>query len=417
MTRLMTTLPAIVLAGGLAGSALAQQAPERKLEGSFDQPLTDKAPPTRGNVVTSRVIVVERDGEHEYELTIEGDNVSAKIDGEAVPAERLRRSGSRVELLDAEGKVVKAFVLPRSGRFLRGLDRDAPLLLELEPFLRQPEGDRPATWEPPPVMLGINMSAPDPAVLEHLGIESGIRVDRVVEGLPADKAGIKVGDVIVAVDDKSPATPEMLRETLKNKKPGDTLTLKVMRKGSEHTMSLELVAFDAERLGMPSRTEGQRDDFWRGFNPDDRGGVIWSLPEALNSPEVRRKIEDAREELRKAIERLRTELADQNIEGKARAALERLVEQLSRIRDEMREQARALRQGPDPLRFRQPVAPEVPAVPGVPSVPEAVRGVDRDRELAELRRQNQELREQLEKMNARFDELMKRLDEMSKRGG
>jgi hypothetical protein len=410
------TLPAILLMCGLAATAPAQEAPERKLEGSFDQPLTGRSVEPRSGTVSSRIVIVESDGRNKYELTLEDDRLSARIDDQEVPPERIRRSGSRVEILGPDGAVVRTFSLPRGGRALRIGDRDLPFFLELDPFNRQPDVSRALPFEPPPVMLGINMSEPDPAVLEHFGVESGIRVDRVIEGLPADKAGVKVGDVITAVDGQSPVTPDILRKMLREKKPGDTITLRILRKGGEVTIPVELAAYDRQRLGMPAEPRDEdAQEFWRGFIPEGRGGEFWGFPDAFNSPEVRRRIEDAREELRKSIERLRAEIKEKNIEGRVREEVERLVDQLARIRDEMREHARALRQGPEPLRFRQQNV--TPDAPSTPQAPEARRGADRDGELAELRRQNQELRQQLEKMNARFDELMKRLDEMSKRGG
>jgi len=418
MNARITTLPALLLACGLASQAIAQNAQERKLEGSFDQPLTGKQ--RDGRAPTSRMVIMETDGEHKYELTIEGDQLAARIDGVEIPAERLRRTGGgRVEILDQGGAVVKTFNLPRTARgaWLGNM----PLLpdIPIEDFRFDPDAQRAAPYEPPPVMMGINMSDPNAAVLDHLGIESGIRVDRVVEGLPCHKAGLQVGDVIIAIDDKSPVNPDTLRKILREKKPGDVLALKVVRKGGEETVKVELAAFDRQRLGIPTEPQAGDEprDFWRGVDPQDRGGVIWSLPDALNSPEVRRKIEDAREELRKSIERLKAELKEQNIEGKVREEVERLVEQLARIREEMREQARGLRQGPEALRFRRGVpAPAVPEPAPAPETPKA-RVTAPDSELAELRKQNRELREQIEKMNGRFDELMKRLDEMSKRGG
>lgn len=419
MNARITTLPALLLACGLASQAIAQNAQERKLEGSFDQPLSGKQHEGRAPAPTSRMVIMETDGEHKYELTIEGDQLAAKVDGVEVPAERLRRTGSRVEILDQGGAVVKTFNLPRTARGMRL--GNVPLLpdIPIENFRFEPDAQQAVPYEPPPVMMGINMSDADPAVLEHLGIESGIRVDRVLEGLPSAKAGLRVGDVITAIDGKKPVDQDALRKTLREKKPGDTITLQIVRKGGEETVKVELAAFDRQRLGMPAQPHGgdEAPNPWRGFDPEGRGGVLWSLPDALNSPEVRRKIEDAREELRKSIERLKAELKEQNVEGKVREEVERLVEQLGKIRDEMREQARGLRQGPEALRFRQGVAaPTVPAVPEVPPTPATPRAPG-DNELAELRKQNRELREQLDKMNGRFDELMKRLDEMSKRGG
>ncbi|HEY4412862.1 MAG TPA: trypsin-like peptidase domain-containing protein, partial [Gaiellaceae bacterium] len=73
----------------------------------------------------------------------------------------------------------------------------------------------------------------------YLGIQvsdaansGGAKVSSVVSGSPADNAGLKAGDVIVAVDAKSIATADDLTAIVNNYKPGDKATLKITSGGS-----------------------------------------------------------------------------------------------------------------------------------------------------------------------------------------
>jgi serine protease Do len=62
---------------------------------------------------------------------------------------------------------------------------------------------------------------------------SGVLIREVRSGTPADKAGLKAGDVIVKVDGKPVAALSELRDQLRDKGDGKTVNLGVLRKGSE----------------------------------------------------------------------------------------------------------------------------------------------------------------------------------------
>ncbi len=70
--------------------------------------------------------------------------------------------------------------------------------------------------------------------LEDLGYEGpGVVVGRVEPGHPAASAGLVPGDVIISIDDRSTPDPDVLRSFVSIKKPGDTVKVKVWRKGPE----------------------------------------------------------------------------------------------------------------------------------------------------------------------------------------
>ena len=61
----------------------------------------------------------------------------------------------------------------------------------------------------------------------------GVIVNAVTANRPAEKAGIKAGDVILSVNDKPVATTEELRFMIAAMAPGMEVNLKVARKGKE----------------------------------------------------------------------------------------------------------------------------------------------------------------------------------------
>jgi S1-C subfamily serine protease len=69
---------------------------------------------------------------------------------------------------------------------------------------------------------------------------SGALVSQVASSGPAAKAGIQQGDVITAVDGTSITNAQDLLTVLAQKKPGDTITLKIDRNGTTLTVQVQL---------------------------------------------------------------------------------------------------------------------------------------------------------------------------------
>jgi serine protease Do len=92
------------------------------------------------------------------------------------------------------------------------------------------------------------------AVDRKLSVDQGALVDAsadvgdpVVAGGPADKAGLKAGDVIVAVDGaKVDATHDLSTRILPHS-PGDEITLTIVRDGSQQMLRVTLGTLPASR--------------------------------------------------------------------------------------------------------------------------------------------------------------------------
>ncbi|HBS29067.1 MAG TPA: hypothetical protein DEB06_06365 [Phycisphaerales bacterium] len=130
----------------------------------------------------------------------------------------------------------------------------------------------------PRVMIGVTM---DPA--SHDGVPA-TAIRRVIEGLPAARAGLKEGDVITRVDGAASADPEAVRAALRALEPGQTLNLTIQRDARPMDIALTVDAFDPARLGEPLALGAAAPlDSWFGLRMDPQdSGAIDALRARLN---------------------------------------------------------------------------------------------------------------------------------------
>jgi putative serine protease PepD len=81
--------------------------------------------------------------------------------------------------------------------------------------------------------LGVSMA---PAT----GGQDGALVQEITPGSPAERAGLRVGDLVVAIDGKAVVSYSELGARIRAHKPGDKVTLKVVRGGNETTVTATL---------------------------------------------------------------------------------------------------------------------------------------------------------------------------------
>ncbi|HID93989.1 MAG TPA: Do family serine endopeptidase [bacterium (Candidatus Stahlbacteria)] len=90
--------------------------------------------------------------------------------------------------------------------------------------------------------LGISISDISSDMAKAMGLKStkGALVQEVVEGTPADKAGIEQGDVIVEFDGKEVTSADDLVLLVSSTLPGKTVNIKVVRNGRPLTLRIKV---------------------------------------------------------------------------------------------------------------------------------------------------------------------------------
>jgi putative serine protease PepD len=71
-------------------------------------------------------------------------------------------------------------------------------------------------------------------------LDSGVRLADVIDGQPADDAGLRAGDTVLEVAGKKVDTAGDVQSAVAARKPGEELELKIRRGGSERTVTVKL---------------------------------------------------------------------------------------------------------------------------------------------------------------------------------
>jgi len=90
--------------------------------------------------------------------------------------------------------------------------------------------------------LGIEVAPIDEVIQKRFRLPSteGALVNRVLPGSPAEKAGLKRGDVIRKLGDKPIASPDEMIRTTARAKPAERVLVTVIRGGSEREIAVTL---------------------------------------------------------------------------------------------------------------------------------------------------------------------------------
>jgi hypothetical protein len=358
-----TILSAACILALSAGGALAQSAGGGSGSGGdgqdFKQPLRAKRAP-RARVEgqpggqgqgqsKSYMTMRQSQGDDEFEITVEGDQItSAKVNGKEIPEKRVRRADDKVELLDRDGNVMTTFLVGKHGMSTfqfpgGGVGGN---------WQPSAQGGTVTGWTQPKVMLGINMTELPEEMAEQLKLdaEDVVFISRVLPDSPADKAGLKDKDVVVAINGERPATREKVAGAIKGKEPGDDVAFTVIRSGKERTIKIELAKYDPKVMQMPGvaldpehqrQLEEKMKEFSKEFpqglggGPGDRTWYFDPNNQALRfySPQAPRSGADS-PELKARLKELDDKMADLDKKmEELNARLEKLNKSLDQRRD------------------------------------------------------------------------------------
>ena len=104
------------------------------------------------------------------------------------------------------------------------------------------------------------------------GLPAGAAVKSVVEDSPAEKAGIKVNDIITAVNGNEITGRSELSETISSCAVGDKLTLTVYRQGE--TLSIDVTVGEQTKSALESDNSGSQSNQQQGGSISDFFGFM-----------------------------------------------------------------------------------------------------------------------------------------------
>ena len=109
--------------------------------------------------------------------------------------------------------------------------------------------------------IGIEFNAqPSPAIARVYGVNSGVIVANVRPGGPADQAGLKTGDAVIAVNGKKVGNGNELVNEISNLAPGSKAKIAYLRNGKEAETSVTIAdraKLFSDRLGTDEDTNDQ----------------------------------------------------------------------------------------------------------------------------------------------------------------
>jgi serine protease Do len=127
----------------------------------------------------------------------------------------------------------------------------------------------------------------------NLKEEKGALVGDIIEGSPAEKAGLQRGDVIVEFEDKKIEEPYQLRNMVANTSPGQEVKLKIIRENKTETKKVTIGELPAD---MQKLSKGEFNNLLRGVTVQDLTPEIYikfKLPKKLKGVIVSDVSEDS----------------------------------------------------------------------------------------------------------------------------
>ncbi len=105
--------------------------------------------------------------------------------------------------------------------------------------------------------LGVVIQEITPDIAEAIGVKEGILVAQVMKGSPADKAGLKVGDIIIALNGRKLEGVRDLQLSIMKTKPGTEVTLTIIREGKRKEIKVKVGELPEKISGKPKSYEGE----------------------------------------------------------------------------------------------------------------------------------------------------------------
>ncbi|MCH9764902.1 MAG: Do family serine endopeptidase [Alphaproteobacteria bacterium] len=165
----------------------------------------------------------------------------------------INKGNSGGPLFDMNGKVIgvnTAIISPSGGSIGIGFATPSDIVIEIISQLRQ-FGSAQRGW------LGVKIQTITDDIAESLGVPEnmGALVAGVTEASPAEKSGLKTGDVILGFAGQKVSTMRGLPRLVAKAKIGQPVDLEILRQGKKKTLSIVVGRLDEgdDTIGLPEK--------------------------------------------------------------------------------------------------------------------------------------------------------------------
>ncbi len=237
----------------------------------------------QGNV---EIVNVESEGPAEV-AGLEKEDIILEIDGKKLTSSQMlvneirkRKPGDDVSLkIERKGK--KQDVEVRLGEYS---ERDIKREFELKfPKLFPPEPPEapapPKAVKPPKIeifprgwesrkFIGVYLEELNEELSAYFGVKegTGLLVSKLSKDSPAEKAGLKVGDVIIKADGERVESVRELSGLIQDKEKGDKIEIEFLRDKKKRTVKVEIEEEERSRSFFYSRDWGDSADVWKKYS-------------------------------------------------------------------------------------------------------------------------------------------------------
>lgn len=175
--------------------------------------------------------------------------------------------------------------------------------------------------------IGVSISSLSDQLGEYFGVKNGegVLITEVHQDSPAEKAGLKAGDVVIEIDGEQVETLSDLQDAIREKDEGDKAEIVFLRNKKEKTLSVEIEEVEGNFSSHSySFFNGDDDSHERVFIWKGDDGVVWDQEEFDNEMKKfkiemrgfnsemknsnRNELREIQRELKKEMEELKREL-------------------------------------------------------------------------------------------------------------
>ncbi|HXD01607.1 MAG TPA: PDZ domain-containing protein, partial [Verrucomicrobiae bacterium] len=187
-------------------------------------------------------------------------------------------------LVDTEGRLIgiNTAILSRTGGY-EGIGFAVPVNMArnvMESLIAKGKVDRG--------YMGVSIQDVNPALAEQFGLlpdQHGALISDVMPDSPADKAGLKGGDVVLEFNGKTVPSSNRLQYEVAGTAPGATVPVKILRNGKEQTIQITVRELPgSEQVAKADKEAGDSSDSLNGVTVSDidpRAAQQMNLPQDL----------------------------------------------------------------------------------------------------------------------------------------